>query len=128
MTTPTIGTDADVSIGPDLEQWLYGDQGDMRSLILEVRLPERRVAFESGVAPRGMAHHLVTEDREGRNRAMRQLADYLGREVGVPIKVLNSAGAIVVSATPSQARRFVPHPLIKGVRMNRTLPPRMAAV
>jgi hypothetical protein len=74
-----------------------------------------------------MAHHLVSDDRESRNQVMRQLADYLEREVGVPIRMVNSAGAIIVSATPSQARRFVPHPLIKGVRMNRTLPPRMAA-
>lgn len=128
MTISTNQVDREAVSGSDLEPWLQGDQEEARSIIVEVRLPERKVVFEpGGLAPRRFAHHLVTEDREGRRQAIQELADYLEKKMGLQIQVLQSAGAIVALATPSQARRILLHPLTKRLSSNRTLPSRAVA-
>lgn len=128
MTIPTNQGEREAVLGSDLEHWLQGDQEEVRSIIVEVRLPERKVVFEPGSsAPRRFAHHLVTGDQEGRLRAIQELADYLEKKIGLQIQVLQSAGAIVALATPSQARRILLHPLTKRLSSNRTLPSRAVA-
>jgi len=107
---------------PKLCDWIDHGNGEERGLIVEVRLPPRRVALEGGNAgQRGFAHHILGGDREGRGKAIAELAGYLEHDLGLSAKKLNTAGAIVVSATPSQVRRFLGHPLVKAVRLNRRL-------
>jgi hypothetical protein len=112
----------DASLAPGLESWLSSEDGEPRSLIVEVRTPERRVAPErGGLGEPSFAGRIVGGDREGRRRAIRELADYLDGEIGLSVRVLDSAGAVVVSADPGQARRLMGHPLTKRVRLNRPL-------
>ncbi|MCB2263006.1 MAG: hypothetical protein LGR52_08725 [Candidatus Thiosymbion ectosymbiont of Robbea hypermnestra] len=118
----TTGTAADAAVPTSLEPWLADGGGEARSLIVEVKVPERRIAFARGSLTNGaFPRRLVESDREGRRLAIRELADFLEREIGLPARVLETTGAIVVSATPGQVRRFLKHPLTKGVHPNRSL-------
>lgn len=122
MTSLTTRTEADAAVPTSLKPWLSNEEGEARSLIVEVKVPERRIAFERGRSTaRAFPRRLVENDREGRRSAIRELAGFLEQEIGLRARVLETAGAIVVSATPDQARRFLKHPLTKGVHPNRSL-------
>ncbi len=125
-TAPSTQTATDAAVPTSLKPWLSDEEGEARSLIVEVKVPERRVALErDSLTRRVFPRRLVESDREGRRSAIRKLAGFLEHEIGLQARVLETAGAIVVSATPDQVRRFLQHPLTKGVHPNRSLARRM---
>ncbi|WP_089724023.1 hypothetical protein [Candidatus Thiosymbion oneisti] len=122
----TTETTTEAAVPTSLKPWLSDEKGKARSLIVEVKVPERRIAFERGrLTDRVFPKRSVENDREGRRSAIQTLADFLEHEIGLQARVLETAGAIVVSATPNQVRRFLQHPLTKGVHPNRALARRM---
>jgi len=97
MTSATEQASADSSIAPGLDEWLYGENTDSRSLIVEVKLPERRVVFgEAQSGRRRLPRGLVSNDPEARRRTIQELAAYLWEELGLSAKVLETAGAELV--------------------------------
>jgi len=128
MTSATEQASADSSIAPGLDEWLYGENTDSRSLIVEVKLPQRRVVFgEAQSDQRRLPRGLVSKDPEARRRTIQALAAYLRDELGLSAKVLETAAAVVVTASPAQARRLAEHALTKRIRLNRPLSPKRTA-
>ena len=122
MSTSVCTSNPGTVPDPELCDWIDHGNGEERGLIVEVRLPPRLVALKGGSSgQRRFAHHILGSDREKRGEAIAELAGYLEHDLGLSARKLSAAGAVVVSATPSQVRRFLAHPLVKAVRINRRL-------
>jgi hypothetical protein len=105
----------------DLVEWLARDSDDARELIVEAKLPARKVTMQQRadgrVVPDGI-NGLATSDRTA---VLAELYAYLADKLGVPPVLLKVAGAIAVKATSQQVREFTGHPLVKTIRLHRRL-------
>ena len=105
----------------DLAQWLSLDRGDVRELIVEARLPDRKIILgrraDGHRVPAGIESIAPTE----RAAALAELHSFLTALLDVPPVLLKAAGAVAVRATSRQVRQFVRHPLVKTIRSNRRL-------
>ncbi len=58
-----------------------------------------------------------------RDEALAELSAFASSLLPEPPKTLRAAGALVLRATPAQARELAAHPLVKAIRPNRRLRP-----
>src|SRR5215213_1905153 len=98
---------------PDLVLWVAEEGGDVREILVDAVLPDRKISFNR--APDGRLRP------RGRQEALKKLRALLARLVDTPPVVLEAAGALAVRANGHQVRQFVDHPLVKSVRPNRRL-------
>ncbi len=85
---------------PDVLVWLSADSSDEWELIVEVRLPERKVTMQKrddgSLVPTGLKSNTTSE----RAAALVKLHVFLTDLLDVPPVLLKAAGAIAVRATP----------------------------
>src|SRR5713226_2230400 len=105
----------------DLAQWLSSDGNDVRELIVEACLPDRKVTLgrraDGRRIPAGVESIAPTE----RAATLAEFHSFLTALLEVPPVLLKAAGAVAVKATSRQVRQFVEHPLVKSIRPNRRL-------
>jgi len=107
---------------PDLVLWVAEEGGDVREILVDAVLPDRKVSFDR--APDGRLRPKDLQeatDLPGRQETLKKLRALLARLVDTPPVVLEAAGALAVRASSRQVRQFVDHPLVKSVRPNRRL-------
>lgn len=106
---------------PDLRDWLAGDSGEPRELIVEANVPLRKVAFGQRLAGRAVPSGIESGSADERAASLDELRALLADKLGLPANVLRSAGAVVVRATSQQVRQFADHPSVRAIRPNRRL-------
>jgi hypothetical protein len=105
----------------DLVEWLARDSDDPRELIVEAKLPARKVTVQKGIDGRMFPNGINGLAASDRTPVLAELYAYLADKVDIPPVLLKAAGAIAVKATSQQVRQFAEHPLIKAIRPNRRL-------
>lgn len=106
---------------PELIKWLSSESVDVRELIVEANLPERKVTLRRGADGRLIPEGIRSPATPKRADVLAELGLFLGELLDDTPSLLKSAGAIAVKATGRQVRQFVDHPLVKGIRANRKL-------
>jgi hypothetical protein len=101
----------------ELNTWLDTADDETREVIVEARVPKRRVRLDPGTRPK----ELTTDDGPSRAAVLQELQEFLTGVLGSAPRILSAAGAIPLRATQDQLRRIVRHPLVKAVRANRRL-------
>ncbi len=99
--------------------WLAADADGPLELIVEVAIPATQVAFRKIGAGRLAPSQTVGESAASRDQMLGQVRTFLLDLLGSRPTVLKAAGALVVRATPGQARQILDHPLVSTVRPNR---------
>ena len=105
----------------DLITWLAADSSDTRELIVEARLPSRKVTIQKHANGRAVPTGIDTATASERTAALAELPAFLSKILDTPPVLLKTAGAIAVRATSQQVRQFADHPLVKAIRLNRKL-------
>jgi hypothetical protein len=105
----------------EIAEWLAGDSNDTRELIVEARLPARKVTVQKRADGRVVPDDINGSAASGRASVLAELHDFLSGNLDVPPVLLKAAGAIAVRATSQQVRQFAGHPLVKSIRANRRL-------
>jgi hypothetical protein len=103
----------------DLVEWLARDSKDARELIVEARLPARKVTVQKRTDGRVVPDEIHDSAASDRTAMLAELHAYLADKLDVPPVLLKAAGAIAVKATSQQVRQFAEHPLVKAIRPNR---------
>ena len=106
---------------PDLSAWLSAKSGEKRELIVEAKVPERKVLFQRDSNGRSTPVGIASGTPSDRNRTLTQLYSLLADSVEVPPVLLKAAGAVAVRASSREVQKFVAHPLVKRIRSNRKL-------
>src|SRR5262249_47070299 len=109
-----------------LEAWLDTEGDDMREVIVEARVPQRRVRLAAGTPQQRHAEEVTTEEGADRTEVLQELQEFLTTVIGRRPRILHAAGAIPLHVTRDQLRQIVGHPLVRAVRTNRRLKPRDA--
>jgi hypothetical protein len=110
-----------VTLESDLVAWSEGGGDDVRELIVEAKVPPRRVRLAEGNSQRQLPEAVVTSSEGDRELVLNRLHEDLSRLLDQPVTLLKSAGALVVQANREQLRAIIEHPLVKAVRPNRRL-------
>ena len=105
----------------DLVEWLARDSDNARELIVEARLPARKVTVQKGADGRVLPDGINGSATSDRTAVLAELHAYLADKLEVPPVLLKAAGAVAVKATSQQVRQFAEHPLVKAIRPNRRL-------
>jgi hypothetical protein len=105
----------------DIVDWLAKDSNDARELIVEARLPARKVTVQKRADGRVVPDGINGSAASDRAAVLAELHDFLSDKLDVPPVLLKAAGAIAVRATSQQVRQFAGHPLVKSIRANRKL-------
>jgi hypothetical protein len=105
----------------DLLAWLATDSRDTRELMVEARLPARKVTIQKHTNGRMVPAEIDTTAADAHTAALAELHDFLSERLDTPPVLLKAVGAIAVRATSQQVRQFVDHPLVKAIRPNRKL-------
>lgn len=105
----------------NLIAWLATDSSDTRELIVEARLPARKVTIQKHANGRISPTETDATAASERAAALAELHDFLSKRLDVPPVLLKAAGAVAVRATSQQVRQFADHPLVKSIRSNRKL-------
>jgi hypothetical protein len=113
------GTTADLD--HELTLWLDTTDDEPREVIVEARVPRRRVRLDTRTTHRTRPHEVITEEGPSRAAVLEELQNFLTEVVGSPPRILWAAGAIPLLATRNQIRQIVRHPKVKAVRVNRRL-------
>jgi hypothetical protein len=104
----------------DLCAWIENEGKDVRELIVEVKMPPRKVS----VGPDRRIHRVMGgESSEGRKREeiLAEVASFAAEVLDEPPNPLKAAGALALRATGKQARKLAEHELIQAIRPNRRL-------
>jgi hypothetical protein len=109
-------------VSPDLVGWMNQDSGEVRDLIVEARLPTRKVRFQGPLPLRPTASGVEGGGPE-RVATLEHLRSYVSDVLRIPTSVLQAAGALVISANSRQVRELATHELVKAIRPNRRLRP-----
>lgn len=117
-----VNQDPTAELDNELTKWLDTMNDEPREVIVEARVPQRRVRLGAGVTPGSRAREVITEKGPSRETVLEQLQSFLSELFGNPPRILRAAGAIAVLATRDQVRQIVSHPSVKAVRANRKLP------
>lgn len=106
----------------EFSAWLSSDNDVTEELIVEAKLPQRRVTLRKRSGTRWSPTSIESEDSfANRVRILERLDEYLREETGNPTKILFAAGAIVVRANSQQARAILGNPQVSAIRMNRAV-------
>ena len=105
----------------DIIAWLSADSSDARELIVEARLPARKVIMQERTGGRSVPISMDAGASSERAAVLAELHAFLAEQLDVPPVLLKAAGAIAVRATSQQVRQFADHPLVKAIRPNRKL-------
>jgi len=108
---------------PDLAAWVREDSPEEMELIVEARLPERKVGFREDAKLGPRPREVLASDPGNRVETLKLLDAVLREKLRRPTTLLKAAGAIVVRATSAEVRALADHPLIKSIRLNRRLQP-----
>jgi len=107
------------TLDAELEAWLDTEDGAVREVIVEGRLPRRQVRFTPGTPQERQVKEVITEAGDSRTTVLRELQEFLTTLLGHPPGILQAAGAIPVRVTRDQLRQIIQHPLVGGVQSNR---------
>jgi hypothetical protein len=105
----------------ELAVWLDSTDDTPREVIVEARVPKRRVRLGKGTTHGPRPTEVITEEGPSRTAALEELQRFLTEVVGTPPHILWTAGAIPLLASRNQVRQIVRHPSVKAVRLNRRL-------
>jgi hypothetical protein len=105
----------------ELSEWLDTADDEPREVIIEARVPKRRVRLPTGIIHGTRPQEVITEEGPSRAAVLEDLKNYLTEVIGSPPRILSAAGAIPLLATIKQIRQIVRHPNVKAVRVNRRL-------
>jgi hypothetical protein len=104
----------------ELMEWLALTTNDeTREVIVEARVPIRRVRLDAATSRGPRPQEVITEEGPTRAEALQQVQDFLTEVIGRRLCILSAAGAIAVVATKNQVRQIAGHPFVKAVRANR---------
>ena len=103
----------------EIAEWLTRDSSDPRELIVEARLPARKVAVQKRADGRVVADGINGSTASDRAAVLAELHAFLSEKLDIPPVLLKAAGALAVRATSQQVRQFAEHPLVKSIRPNR---------
>ena len=88
--------------------------------IIQAKLPARRVEFaNTPIGGRSIPVQVKSDDPGGREASLRKLFDYLASVLEIRPVLLESAGAVSVTASPEELERISAHPLVKRIDPNR---------
>jgi hypothetical protein len=105
----------------ELTLWLDKTDEEPREVIVEARVPKRRVRLATGSKHGSLPLEVTTQEGPSRDAVLEQLQDYLAKVIGSPPRILRAAGAIPLLATRDQVRQIVHNPNVRAVRVNRRL-------
>jgi hypothetical protein len=105
----------------EIAEWLGRDSSDARELIVEAKLPVRKVTVQKRADGRVVPDEINGSAASDRAAVLAELHDFLSEKLDVPPVLLKAAGALAVRATSQQVRQFAEHPLVKSIRPNRRL-------
>lgn len=108
--------------GRELVDWLARSDDEERELIVEAVVPARTVTLKRR-GTRVLPAAVRAGEGSPSNPLERLYAD-LGRLLHSPPTLLKAARAVAVLANSREARKLLDHPLVKAVRLNRSLRPR----
>jgi len=103
----------------ELDTWLQSGIGGERELIVEARLPARKLSVRQSAGRKLLIQGRGSE--KDRSDRLRELWALIAAAVATEPVLLNSAGAVAVRATPVEVRKFAGSPLIRAIRPNRRL-------
>jgi len=105
----------------DFAAWISGESDEVRELIVEAQMPERRVVYEQETDGRVLPKRIGRKAPAHRLAVLEELNSFLNERLGLETNLLKAAGAIVVRADSQQARYILEHRLVKAIKPNRRL-------
>ncbi len=106
----------------DLRDWLTQTREEVRELLVEAVLPQRRVIFKKQAGARHIPLGMES-DAPTRASVLDELNQYLSSLLQRRSTLLRAAGAFAVEANGPEVQKLLQHPLVKAVRINRKLGP-----
>jgi hypothetical protein len=105
---------------PDIANWVRSGDTDIREIIIEVNLPQRRVVIRrSEYGPMVLDHIESSFTPEDRACLLGDLNNFLSKQMHLTTTILKTAGAIAVQASGKDVQRILAHPMVKAIRPNR---------
>lgn len=105
----------------ELRVWFDATDDDTREVIVEAKVPQRRVRFASGSLQKMIPVEVTTDEGPSRASILQVVQEFLTGVVGSTPHVNHAAGAIPLRVNRDQLRQIISNPLIKAVRTNRRL-------
>jgi hypothetical protein len=105
----------------DLVRWIISGSPDTRELIIEARVPSRKVTMQKRKDGYSVPRYLKSSSPSKRANAIEKVNSIIIGIIGKPPVMLKSAGALAVRATGKQVLEFVDNPLVNFIRPNRQL-------
>lgn len=105
----------------DLRNWMETEGEAVRELIVEVKLPRRKVSVVPGVPGEAAVVKVKSAAGTKREKVLAELASFAAEMLDEPPNALKAAGALALRATAKQARALAQHRLVKAIRPNRHL-------
>ena len=109
---------------PDLAEWARKDSDETREIIIQAKLPARRVSASSDLRGRHRLTGFETAGSSSRRALLQELGSELAALTGEEPTMLRAAGAVALRATGRQVHQLLDHPLIRRISSNRQLPAR----
>ncbi len=106
---------------PELCKWMETKGADLRELIVEVKLPLKKVTLFPGKHGRPDVKDINTDTLKLRHEILTELASFVYEISGEQPNILKAAGALATKATREQTRLLSKHRLVKAIRPNRHL-------
>lgn len=105
----------------DLVNWISSESSDLRELIIEARVPARKVAMQKRKDGYSVPRYVKSYSHSERAEVIEKLNSIINGILDEPPVLLKSAGALAVRASAKQALEFVDNPLVKFIRPNRRI-------
>jgi hypothetical protein len=103
----------------DLARWMFSESDEVREIIVEARVPNRRVTIRKEDGNTGAFTDIKSSSPLKRTKVIEELDSVINGILDEPPVQLRAAGALAVRATGKQALDFVDHTLVKFIRPNR---------
>jgi hypothetical protein len=104
---------------PELASWPNQDSAEPREILVDAALPAPQVSFHRGTDGRFRPSGLRATPPAERRATLQELGSVLSGFLDSKPVLLEAAGAVAIRALSWQVRRFLDHPLVKALRLNR---------
>ena len=103
----------------DLARWMFSESNEVREIIVEARVPNRRVTIRKKNDTSRVFTDMKSTSPLKRKKVIEELDSVINGILDEPPVRLKAAGALAVRATGKQALKFVDHTLVRFIRPNR---------
>lgn len=105
----------------DLVRWIISGSSDARELIIEARVPARKVTMQKRKDGYSVPRYVKSSSPSKRAKVIEKVNSIIIGIIDKPPVMLKSAGALAVLATGKQVLEFVDNPLVNFIRPNRQI-------